>query len=141
MFITLLLAIIDTQANTITYARAGHEPGLLGRLTEDKFTIDTLKGSGMAVGMVPSELFEEIIEDRTCVFEKGDILVLYTDGVTESQNRNNEEFGLDRLCNVLSSSQNRTPFEFNSSLLSHLENFSSVTSDRDDLTLLSVKRV
>tara|TARA_B100001093_G_scaffold510673_1_gene577005 strand:- start:565 stop:2007 length:1443 start_codon:yes stop_codon:yes gene_type:complete len=141
MFITLFLAIIDTNSNTITYTRAGHEPALLGKLKDGQYIIDRLRGSGMALGMVPSELFEEIIEDQTSSFNKGDMLVLYTDGVTESQNQSKEEFGLDRLCEKLLGSTEKSPNSFNSSLMKSLEEFSSVSADRDDLTLLSVKRV
>jgi sigma-B regulation protein RsbU (phosphoserine phosphatase) len=141
MFITLFLAIIDTNSNTITYTRAGHEPALLGKLKDGQYIIDRLRGSGMALGMVPSELFEEIIEDQTSSFNKGDMLVLYTDGVTESQNQSKEEFGLDRLCEKLLGATEKSPNSFNSSLMKSLEEFSSVSADRDDLTLLSVKRV
>lgn len=140
MFITLVLAIIDTNANTITYTRAGHEPALLGRVNDEELKVHKLHGNGMALGMVPSDLFEEIIEDQTCSFNKGDMLVLYTDGVTESQNQSNEEFGLDRLCEKLKNAKENSPLSFNSSLMKSLEEFSSISSDRDDLTLLTVKR-
>jgi|TARA_B110000305_G_scaffold140634_1_gene156756 sigma-B regulation protein RsbU (phosphoserine phosphatase) len=140
MFITLFLAIIDTQANTITFSRAGHEPALLGKVNNDHLKVEKLRGNGMALGMVPSDLFEEVIEDQTCAFEHGDMLVLYTDGVTESQNQSKEEFGLDRLCEKLEGAKEKSPRSFNSSLMSSLEAFSSTSSDRDDLTLLTVKR-
>ena len=140
MFITLFLAIIDTQANTITFSRAGHEPALLGKVNNGRLKVEKLRGNGMALGMVPSDLFEEVIEDQTCAFEHGDMLVLYTDGVTESQNQSKEEFGLDRLCEKLEGAKEKSPRSFNSSLMSSLEAFSSTSSDRDDLTLLTVKR-
>jgi phosphoserine phosphatase RsbU/P len=73
MFITLVLAIIDTQANTITFSRAGHEPALLGKVNNDHLKVEKLRGNGMALGMVPSDLFEEVIEDQTCAFEHGDM--------------------------------------------------------------------
>jgi sigma-B regulation protein RsbU (phosphoserine phosphatase) len=141
MFITLFLAIIDTNANSITYTRAGHEPALLGRANKDTLEVDKLRGNGMALGMVPSDLFEEVIEDQTCSFNKGDMLVLYTDGVTESQNQAKEEFGLDRVCENLKCSKEKSPHSFNSLLMNSLEEFSSISSERDDLTLLTVKRI
>ena len=94
----------------------------------------------MALGMVPSDLFEEVIEDQTCTFETGDMLVLYTDGVTESQNQNQEEFGLDRLSDKLRNAKSISPLSFNAALMKTLEEFSSKTSEKDDLTLLTVKR-
>ena len=140
MFITLVLAIIDTQSNSITYARAGHEPGLLGKVKEDILDVRKLKGNGMALGMVPSELFDEIIEDQTCPFEKGDMLVFFTDGVTESHNLTNEEFGLDRLCAKLTLAKDESPLTFNQLLMKDLEEFSLDSDDKDDLTLLTIKR-
>jgi len=141
MFITLVLAIIDTNANTITYARAGHEPGLLGKVTKDKLKVTKLKGNGMALGMVPSDLFDEVIEDQSCSFEKGDMLVFFTDGVTESQNQSNEEFGMKRICLKLADSISEDPLCFNQSLMNDLDAFSTESADKDDLTLLTVKRV
>ncbi|HAE10797.1 MAG TPA: hypothetical protein DCG39_04050 [Opitutae bacterium] len=141
MFITLFLAIIDTQANTITYARAGHEPALLAR--EDKkgkTSVEKLHGGGMAIGMVPSEFFEESIEDQVVDFNAGDIMVLFTDGVTEAENEEREEFGLDRLSDKLSSSLALGAEEFNEGLLSDLDDFSSDSFKRDDVTILTVKR-
>ena len=66
--------------------RAGHEPSLLGKRDEDgNFEVSKLHGGGMALGMVPPELFEEMIEDCESSFERNDMLVLYTDGVTRSR--------------------------------------------------------
>ena len=73
----------------------------LEKCSGDSLEVSKLQGNGMALGMVPSELFDEIIEDQSCTFEQGDMLVFYTDGVTESQSQSNEEFGLDRLCRTL----------------------------------------
>ena len=68
------------------------------------------------------------------------MLVLYTDGVTESQDHSKEEFGLDRLCEKLKNAKDKNPLSFNSSLMKSLEEFSSISSEKDDLTLLTVKR-
>ena len=142
MFITIFLAIIDTQANTLTYARAGHEPALLAKnKKQGDPSIEKLHGSGMALGMVPSDLFEETIEDQTVPFETDDLLVLFTDGVTEAENEEKEEFGIDRLCETLSSSTSSKANVFNRKLLSELDDYSSDSFERDDLTIVAVKRV
>ena len=142
MFITLFLAVIDTQANSITYARAGHEPSLLGKQTKDgEFVVSKLHGGGMALGMVPPHLFEEMIEDCESSFERNDMLVLYTDGVTEAANSEKEEFGTHRLSELLASSPKRSAKDFNHLLVKQLDEFSAADSERDDVTLLTVKRV
>jgi phosphoserine phosphatase RsbU/P len=142
MFITLFLAIIDTQSNTLTYARAGHEPALLAKAKKQgNADVEKLHGSGMALGMVPSDLFEESIEDHSVQFEKNDVLVLFTDGVTEAENEDREEFGIDRLSNILSSAAPIKANGFNQKLLSELDEYSSDSFERDDLTIVTVKRV
>jgi serine phosphatase RsbU (regulator of sigma subunit) len=142
MFITLFLAVIDTQANTLTYARAGHEPALLAkRNKDDTISVEKLHGSGMALGMVPSDLFEESIEDQSVRFETDDVLVLFTDGVTEAENEDKEEFGIDRLSKTLSSSVTSKANVFNRKLLSALDEYSSDSFERDDVTFVTVKRV
>jgi sigma-B regulation protein RsbU (phosphoserine phosphatase) len=142
MFITLFLAIIDTQTNTATYARAGHEPALLAKQGEgDEITIDKLHGNGMALGMVPADFFDETIEDKVVPFEEGNVMVLFTDGVTEAENEEREEFGQDRLSDKLSSRVLLKPNEFNRKLLADLDEYSSVTHERDDVTIVTLKRV
>ena len=71
MFITLFFAIIDTKSKKLTYSRAGHEPAILLKASSNgkSSSVEKLHGSGMAVGMVPSEIFDEMIEDNETVFE------------------------------------------------------------------------
>jgi sigma-B regulation protein RsbU (phosphoserine phosphatase) len=142
MFITLFLAVIDTQANTLTYARAGHEPALLAKRNKaDKLSVEKLHGNGMALGMVPTDLFGESIEDQSVRFETNDVLVLFTDGVTEAENEDKEEFGIDRLSKTLSATTPSKANDFNRKLLSELDEYRSDSFERDDLTIVTVKRV
>ena len=92
MFITVFLAIIDTRENTLCYSRAGHEPALLAKSTSEGYAVSKLNGSGMAIGMVPQDVFETVIEDIEAEFNVGDLLFLYTDGITETTNQELEEF-------------------------------------------------
>jgi phosphoserine phosphatase RsbU/P len=140
MFITVFLAIIDTQDNTLTYSRAGHEPALLS-VGSNPSKVNKLDGNGMAVGMVPQEVFEEMIEDYSVEFTPGNTLTLYTDGITEAENQEQEEFGATRLKECLETSGGLTAGGLNSKILENMEKFATADSDRDDLTLLTVKRV
>ncbi len=142
MFITLFLAIIDTQKDLISYARAGHEPALLGTTSgEENHLVKKLHGRGMALGMVPSELFDEMIEDCEFPFKENDTLVLYTDGVTEAANAEKQEFGIERLSSFLASNSKNSAKSLNKNLVRFLNEFSSVETERDDVTLLTVKRI
>ena len=137
MFITIFLAIIDTQENTLTYSRSGHEPALLSTSSG----VIKLEGSGMAVGMVSPDIFDEIAEDHTVDFVPGNLLMLYTDGITESESLEKEEFGLNRLIQCFDSAISLEPNSLNANVLDSLDRFSSKNFERDDLTLVTVKRI
>ena len=143
MFITLFFAIVDTKNKKITYSRAGHEPGLILKATTDDKNgsrVEELRGGGMAVGMVPCEIFDEMIEDHETNFENGDCLFLYTDGVTEATNDEGMEFGIKNLENFVSTNSSLSPKKINRKLISKLDSFSSAQFERDDITLLTIKK-
>ena len=143
MFITLFFAIVDTKNKKITYSRAGHEPGLILKATTDDKNgsrVEELRGGGMAVGMVPCEIFDEMIEDHETNFENGDCLFLYTDGVTEATNDEGTEFGIKNLENFVTTNSSLSPKKINRKLISKLDSFSSTQFERDDITLLTIKK-
>jgi len=143
MFITLFFAIVDTKNKKITYSRAGHEPGLILKATTDEKNgsmVEELHGGGMAVGMVPYEIFDEMIEDHETNFENGDCLFLYTDGVTEATNDEGTEFGIKNLENFVATNSSLSPKKINRKLISKLDSFSSTQYERDDITLLTIKK-
>ena len=137
MFITLFMATFDTKTNKIIYARAGHEPGLLLKNN----TITELRGPGMALGMVEPSLFNDLISDQEEDFNTGDLLSLYTDGVTEASNIEKEEFGLSRLKEKLCAHSDLDPESMNQKIVQDVNKFCSQNPDRDDFTLLTIKRV
>ena len=141
MFITMTYAIIDTNASKITLARAGHEHALLYKSATPDQSASKIKSAGMAVGMVDSELFDESIEDVEFEFNKGDVLVLYTDGVTEAENKNGEEYSTARLASTISQFGSLTAKEMNDAIVKDVETFSDKTKHADDLTLLCVKQI
>ena len=141
MFITLFLAVIDTRSNKITYARAGHEPGLLVKASTTTNEVVELRGNGMALGMVEPDLFSGLIKNEETDFSVGDLLCLFTDGVTEASNQEKEEFGVSRLKDELIKLASLDPQSINQKIIQDLNKFSPQSHDRDDLTLLTVKRV
>ena len=146
MFITLFLAVLDTKLNKVTYARAGHEPALLLKSASSKpdqeaSRILELRGNGMALGILEPKLFNELVKDEVTDFSLGNMLCLYTDGVTETANEEKEEFGLTRLKDELLIHQELDPESLNQKIIQDLNKFSAKDVDRDDLTLLTIKRV
>jgi sigma-B regulation protein RsbU (phosphoserine phosphatase) len=143
MFITLLYAVIDAAKGEVTLARAGHELPLLSRTNAASgIALGEFIGSeGMPIGMVPDGIFSEFIADRTESFQTGDALVLYTDGLTEAANEDDKEFSGARLADAVRALHARSAREINDGLLESLQRFTGTTLLRDDLTLVTVKRV
>src|SRR6266481_3495613 len=90
-YVTLLLAEVDTHKRTLRYVNCGHNPALL--FQAETGTLMRMDSSCPPIGLSPDEICELASADLTA----GDVLVLYTDGVTEAENLLGEEFGLDRL--------------------------------------------
>jgi len=90
-YVTLLLAEIDTRKLVIQYVNCGHNPALLFR--PNAGTLTRLNSSCPPIGLSPEEMCELASVDLLA----GDVLVFYTDGVTEAENRLGEEFGMERL--------------------------------------------
>ncbi len=143
MFITMLYAVVDTSKGAVTLARAGHELPLISRPNAATgVALGEFVGSeGMPLGMVPDEIFSAVIADRTEAFLPGDTLVLYTDGLTEAPNEDDKEFSGARLADAVRALHLRSAREINDGLLESLQRFTGTTLLRDDLTLVTVKRV
>lgn len=144
MFITLTYAIFDKRTNTLNVSRAGHElllivrPGDNGQPPRAQY----VGGEGMAIGMVPSEVFDEIIEEQEVPFNPGDIAIFYTDGVTEASPANSEdEFGSARLAELICTNAERSAEEINALIVDSVEKYTKKQYFDDDLTLITLKHV
>lgn len=140
MFVTLSLGIINIKTNTLTIARAGHEAPLFFS-PNHKDKIFPVEVSGMALGIVPAEIFNQKIEDFTLNFQKDDILVLYTDGVTEMENKKQEEFSTDRLMRIIHKASSENAEAIVSDIFKNLNNFAEGLEPLDDQTLLLIKHI
>jgi sigma-B regulation protein RsbU (phosphoserine phosphatase) len=143
MFITILYAVIDPVRGEVTLARAGHELPLF--LRRDPVTggavAEYVGSEGMPLGMVPDEIFSAVIADRTEPFQLGDALVLYTDGLTEAPNDEDKEFSNARLADAGRTLQAGSARELNDGILETVHRFTGTVALRDDLTLVTIKRV
>ena len=143
IYVTVLFAVIDIAANSVTFARAGHEQPLFARRdpATGNYLTHLVESEGMPIGLVPDELFASAIEDRIEAFDPGDTLVLYTDVVTEAPNEEEKEYSSARLGDVVRALHMRTAREINDGVLESVRRFSGDAVQRDDLTLVTVKRV
>jgi len=143
LYVTMIYAVIDVEANRVTFARGGHELPLFARTdpSTGAYLTHLVRSEGMPLGLFPEDLFASAVEDKAEPFDVGDTLVLYTDGVTEAPNEEDKEFSGARLADVVRALHTRPAREINDGILESVRRFSGEVPQRDDLTLVTVKRV
>lgn len=143
MFITMVYVVVDTKASTLTFARCGHELPIIIRAGDDLSSrrADFVQSDGMALGMVPEDIFDYAMQDRTVAFYPGDILTLYTDGVTEAVNADGVEFGNGRLADVVRTLRTRSAEEVVQGILERIRLFSGQAAQGDDFTVFVLKHL
>ena len=134
MFVSLAYAEIDTEGHVIM-VNAGHNAPLL--LRAEAADIETLHRTGMVLGLFDTETFEQ----RIISMQSGDILIMYTDGVTEATNSSDHEFGLDRLLEVVHKYRTQPLRDIVRVLRAELEAFTDARPPFDDITLLMARRL
>jgi len=133
MFVTCFYAVIDPQSRTLTYVNSGHNPPLV--IGADG-QISLLHASGMPLGVAE----EPGIREQSCELAPGDILLLYTDGITEATDPSGEQFNLRRLQDLARNSRAFPASEISSRLLTAVRTFSA-GHQFDDITTVVVKAV
>ncbi|MDZ4815665.1 MAG: GAF domain-containing SpoIIE family protein phosphatase [Verrucomicrobiota bacterium] len=138
MFISMEYVIFDSETRQVSYARAGHEPPLFYCASTQK--VGMLDSFGMALGIDSGEVFDTVIEDKILQLQPGDCLVLYTDGVTEAQNVQNEEFGRDALVEALKTAASQgSARQIVENVTERLDRFVGNRQRYDDITLIALK--
>jgi sigma-B regulation protein RsbU (phosphoserine phosphatase) len=135
-FVSLFLAHFDPRTRRLTYSNAGHNPPLLYRGSVDgKSPVAWLQPTGAAIGLVEDAVFS----NAAVTLEPGDILLLYTDGVTEAMNESGEEFGPQRLVEVVQQHSGRPVRELVSHLRHNIQEFTGDRSLADDTTIVAYR--
>jgi sigma-B regulation protein RsbU (phosphoserine phosphatase) len=130
-FASLFWGAYDPDRARLTYASAGHCPGfVVGRKG-----IVRLDSSGPVLGLLPQSRFSQVTVD----FERGDLLVLYSDGIVEAANTSGEEFGEDRLCAALDRCKGASAEVAKAEILNDYRAFLGAVAPEDDLTLLALE--
>lgn len=133
-YATFFYAQIADDARRLRYVNAGHNPPYLVRRSRGVVEIAELTVGGTVLGLFPSVPFEEATIDLC----PGDILVAFTDGVTEARNAAGDEFGEDRLKELLRSNSDAFPAEIASRLSGHVRAWIGDAEQHDDLTFVVV---
>ena len=136
-FISATFFTVNTRDKKVHYARAGHCPLLYFSARKQK--AEYFKDKGIALGMVKNRSYSNFIEGNEFEYGPGDVMVLYTDGVTEAKNGKSEEFGYDRLAEVLLEVKDLTAKQIQEHLIQRLYEFSGTSNINDDYTTMIVK--
>jgi phosphoserine phosphatase RsbU/P len=136
-FITGSYFLIDTKAKTIEFARAGHCPTLYYSSTQGRAFFITTKGLGL--GILRNNNFSKYIEVDNVSYCPGDIMFLYTDGITEAKNTRDEFFGYDRVLDFVEKNKDSKPVALQAELIKELYLFCDKQAPEDDFTTLIVK--
>lgn len=131
-YVTLLVAEIDTDRRLLRYVNCGHNPALLFQASTGKVT--RLNSSCLPIGLSP----QENCELASAELMPGDMVVFYTDGVTEAENADGEEFGLERLSELVQRNSSLSAEDLMNNVYNAAANFCS-DDFNDDVTLLVVK--
>ena len=136
-FITTTYFIIDSLKKTFEISRAGHCPTLYYSSKEDQ--VSFIEDNGLGLGILRDDQFDRFVDVNEIAYSSGDILFLYTDGITEAKNANHEEFGYDRLVSFLENNASKSAEEIKEEILQTLYDFCDSNNLDDDMTTLVVK--
>ncbi len=136
MFISMAFVVLDRRNGKVQLVRAGHDAPLLYRAADKSVT--KVNPPGMAVGIDSGGAFNRVTNDFSLVLEPGDCLVLYTDGVTEAQDRNGDEFGLEAMIRSVQASASEGAAGIIQRVTSDVKAFIGDQPPHDDITLITI---
>ncbi|MGC8765132.1 MAG: PP2C family protein-serine/threonine phosphatase [Brevinematia bacterium] len=125
--------LFDAEKGIMSYTNAGHCPLILYRSHSDDF--EFLDTEGMPIGIMSGVEYGQ----NYTIMERGDIAILYTDGITEAMNIKHEEFGFDRLKEVIRQNKRETAKDICTRVIESIKNFSGSALQHDDETILVLK--
>ncbi|MEM7393996.1 MAG: PP2C family protein-serine/threonine phosphatase, partial [Verrucomicrobiota bacterium] len=136
-FVTMTAIKLEADDHRIRIARAGHEPVMILKANGK---IEHHSPPGPAVGLLDIESFEQIVTEETYDLEPDDTVILYTDGITEALNPEQEEFGLERLEEVVKSNRHLSVKGLYKEIIDQTIVFRNGMSQSDDCTLIIFRR-
>jgi phosphoserine phosphatase RsbU/P len=132
-YVTAFIAALDPGSGRMSYTNAGHNPGLLFR---GDGSVQRLEANGMPLGLFPVVEYERV----ETTLARGELLLLYTDGITEAANPHGEEFGIDRLQNVVARYTREPLVAVAVAIETAVEVFADGTPFGDDRTMVLLRR-
>lgn len=133
MFVTTYYSILNYEAHTLTYASAGHNLALYAPAC---CRLQPMVTKGLALGIVAPVAMEQ----KTIALQAGDLVLFYTDGVTDALNPAGKAFGEERLAAVLADHHADSAEKIADAIDTALREFAGVSAQYDDITLVLLKR-
>jgi len=139
MFISVTYAILNKYNRKITWARAGHEPLICCSVGKKPKILGG--GNGMVVGMMKGKAFEQTLSDETYSLEQGDVVLFYTDGITEANDPDKNEFGVNRLVNAMKTVTKMSAQHAIDLIVHKLNRFVHDQQPYDDMSLVLIRAI
>jgi serine phosphatase RsbU (regulator of sigma subunit) len=130
MFVTIFYGVLDIRERRLVYVRAGHDRPLLLR----GGAVERLTGDGMSLGILDGDTFR--LSEEQVILSPGDVLVMYTDGLTDVLDPGEELYGRDRFESLLMGYADRSPEELCTAVLDDLATYRGDAEQYDDMTIL-----
>jgi serine phosphatase RsbU (regulator of sigma subunit) len=141
MFVTAFYGILDLHTGQLTYANAGHNPPYLFKSRSSDNSEELVKVQGLPNTGIPLGVLEEASwEAKSIGLDRGDTLIMYTDGITEAQNLRDEFFGDHRLLEVSQDNLRSSALTIQDAVMVAVDRFSDSGAQCDDETLVIIKR-
>ena len=132
-FITLFYAILDNEKNLLNFCNGGHNTPLIFLDHQEPLRLET---GGVALGVMEEFSFEE----ETVPLQPGNVLVVYSDGITEAMDADGEQFGEERLVTLVKEYQHESAADLIEAIITEVKSYSSSTPQVDDMTMIVIKR-
>jgi serine phosphatase RsbU (regulator of sigma subunit) len=138
LFVTMFYGLLNPHTGELTYVNAGHNPPILVTCSgvTPAYTTTWLTNTGMALGIQEEATYRQ----GSLQLNPGDFIAMYTDGVTEAMDANDEQFGMERLQRVLLENQEKSAAEIATALESAVNQFTGTLGPSDDITIVITKR-
>ena len=134
-FITFFIGVLEPKTGELTYVNAGHNPPLVAHADG---SVEKLEGTGLILGILPMATYQQGV----CHLDPGDAVLLFSDGVTEAVRPTaDEEFGEERLAEVLAGLRSQNADSIITSINQKVEDFTGGAPPADDITLVVAKRL
>jgi serine phosphatase RsbU (regulator of sigma subunit) len=132
-FITFFIGVLDPQEGCFTYCNAGHNEGIV---VHRDGSVERLEATGLILGIMAGAVYAK----QVCQIEPGDLLVLFSDGISEASRLDGEDFGEDRLVELLREHRSESAQAIIETVIQRVTEFIAGAPPADDITIVVAKR-